>query len=68
MLSSTGRNIITYNGEIYNHQEIRRIISKNKNINWSSNTDTETLIESIELFGIDETQKKLMACLLWCFR
>lgn len=59
MLSSSGRNIITYNGEIYNHQEIRRIISQNKNINWSSNTDTETLIESIELFGIDETLKKI---------
>ena len=59
MKSSTGRNIITYNGEIYNHQEIRKIISQNKSINWSSSTDTETLIESIEFFGIEETLKKI---------
>ena len=43
MQSQSGRYTIIFNGEIYNHQVIRKIPIK-----WSSYTDTETLIESIE--------------------
>ena len=59
MKSNSGRFVITYNGEIYNHLEIRQEIKKiNINIKWKSNTDTETLLEALELWGIEKTLKK----------
>ena len=61
MKSNSGRFVLTYNGEIYNHLEIRREIDKMKtNIEWQSSTDTETLLESIELWGIQKTLEKIV--------
>ncbi len=69
MISHSGRFIITYNGEIYNHLEIRKEIEGIKsNIKWKSGTDTETLLEAIEFFGIRETLNKtvgMFAFAIW---
>ena len=69
MISSSGRFVITYNGEIYNHLEIRKQLNEvNLNINWKSNSDTETLLEAIENWGIDGALKKIVgmfAFALW---
>ena len=41
MKSNSGRYILTYNGEVYNHLEIRKELEKiNSNINWRGNSDT----------------------------
>ncbi|MDP7197346.1 MAG: asparagine synthase (glutamine-hydrolyzing), partial [SAR202 cluster bacterium] len=59
MKSGSGRFIITYNGEIYNHLEIRKELNRlNLNIKWKSNSDTETLLEALELWGIEKTLDK----------
>ena len=56
MISNSGRYVINYNGEIYNHNELRKQLEKdNKYISWKSNCDTETLLESIDHWGIIET-------------
>ena len=55
MVSKNGRFIICFNGEIYNHYELRKILSKNREIIWSGNSDTETLLESFSIIGIKET-------------
>ena len=61
MQSNSGRFVITYNGEIYNHLEIRKELEKNNlNINWKGKSDTETLLEAIEFWGIELTLKKLI--------
>jgi len=61
MHSSSGRLILTYNGEIYNHLEIRSELQEIKsNIKWYSNTDTETLVEALDFWGIEVTLKKLV--------
>ena len=69
MQSSSGRFVLTYNGEIYNHLQIRSEIAQIKsNIKWHSETDTETLVESLDLWGIEVTLKKLVgmfAFALW---
>jgi asparagine synthase (glutamine-hydrolysing) len=52
MYSKSGKYIIIFNGEIYNHIFLRSILPSN--INWISNSDTETLIETIDYFGIDK--------------
>ena len=58
MYDHSGDWIISYNGEIYNHLEIRKKISKrydNTNIKWKSLSDTETILVSNMLFGLQET-------------
>ena len=54
MISSSGRFVIAFNGEIYNHFEIRKKLEK-KNINWRGHSDTETLLAGFESWGIKET-------------
>lgn len=55
MLSQCDRWAITFNGEIYNHFELR----KKLNIVFRGTSDTETLVEYIAAYGIDETVKQL---------
>jgi asparagine synthase (glutamine-hydrolysing) len=47
MISSSGRYAILYNGEIYNHNEIRVRL----NINFKTTSDTETILEGYEKIG-----------------
>ncbi len=62
MVSSSGRFVITYNGEIYNHLNIRKEIETiNSNIKWKSTTDTETLLEALEIWGVEKTLKKIVS-------
>ena len=58
MISSNKRFVIVFNGEIYNHHKLRKIILHQEK-KWKSKSDTETLIEFIQKFGIDETLKHL---------
>jgi len=57
MHSTDDRFVIIYNGEIYNHLEIRKKIEYKSNsyIKWNGSSDTETLLESFKVFGILET-------------
>ena len=48
MSSSNGRYVITFNGEIYNHLEIRNNLN---NISWRGRSDTETLLVAYEQWG-----------------
>ena len=58
MISQNNRYVIIYNGEIYNHIELRNHIDKKKKIIWKSSSDTETILEYINLFGL----KKSLEC------
>lgn len=58
MHSSCKRYTIVFNGEIYNHLEIRsKLLKLDNSINWRGSSDTETLLESVRLVGIEETLK-----------
>ena len=60
MQSSSGRYILTYNGEIYNYLKIRKELEMNNvNIKWKGNSDTEILLESIDFWGIEITLQKI---------
>jgi asparagine synthase (glutamine-hydrolysing) len=69
MVSSSGRYVIIYNGEIYNHLELRDSLKRDGLSKlWRGKADSETLIESIEYWGISETLKKcigMFAFALW---
>ena len=46
---------LVFNGEIYNHKEIRRAVDKHRRVKWRTKTDTETLAEAIDAFGVEKT-------------
>lgn len=52
MLSSDGRFIVTYNGEIYNYQELKVILTS-KGVQFRSGSDTEVLLEAYRTWGED---------------
>ena len=63
MESKTGRFIISFNGEIYNHLDIRRELEKKYSLSpnyWDGTSDTETLLSSIELQGLEKTLEELL--------
>ena len=65
MVSSSGRYVMVFNGEIYNHQKLRQMIN---NIVFKGDSDTETLLESIEKMGLEESLKRsegMFALALW---
>lgn len=52
-----GRYVVSYNGEIYNHNSLRKELGHR--ITWNSSSDTETLIKCIEKWGIKKTLNKI---------
>ena len=59
MHSNNNRYTIIFNGEIYNHLQLRENLNSN-NITWKSNSDTETLLVLIEIYGVTAAIKKLI--------
>ena len=51
MLSASGRYVISYNGEIYNHRRLRDRLS----VDWRGTSDTETLLAGFDVWGISAT-------------
>lgn len=53
MISSSGRYVISYNGEIYNFDELRAAITKNNStFRTRGSSDTEILLAGIESLGL----------------
>jgi asparagine synthase (glutamine-hydrolysing) len=68
MCSPSGRFIVAFNGEIYNHLELRRRLEQDGQVGWNGNSDTETLLAAIERWGIVEALKAsigMFAFALW---
>ncbi|HRB20744.1 MAG TPA: asparagine synthase (glutamine-hydrolyzing) [Nitrosomonas sp.] len=69
MLSVTGRFVIIFNGEIYNHLDLRNELEKSGNApRWRGHSDTESLLAAFECWGIEATLKKtvgMFAIALW---
>ena len=59
MMSADGRFIITFNGEIYNFQEIRKELEL-RGVNFRGHSDTEVILEAFSTYGIATTIKRLI--------
>lgn len=56
MMSPSNRYVIVFNGEIYNHRALRKSLAKgSRRPDWRGASDTETLLASIEAWGVDRT-------------
>ena len=69
MVSPCGRFVLVYNGEIYNHQDIRsELDEQGGGFKWRGHSDTETLLAALRHWGIEGTLKRLngmFAFALW---
>ena len=65
MVSPSGRFVIAYNGEIYNHRSLRRDLPA---ASWRGHSDTETLLAAIEEWGLEDAVSRsvgMFAFALW---
>lgn len=61
MVSATGRFVIAFNGEVYNHCDLRADLEeRGRAPQWRGRSDTETLLAGFEAFGIEETLRKVV--------
>ena len=61
MISASGRYVIVFNGEIYNHLNLRKsLVSAGSGVSWHGHSDTETLLACIEVWGIVKTLRRLV--------
>lgn len=68
MSNEDGSIVIAFNGEIYNHMEIRRELEQTGNHTWETDhSDTEMIIHAYEEWGLDCLQKfrGMFAIALW---
>jgi asparagine synthase (glutamine-hydrolysing) len=65
MESASGRYVIVFNGEIYNHLELRGQLA---GLSWRGHSDTETLLAAFETWGVEKTLQTtagMFALALW---
>jgi len=70
MPSAGGRYVIAYNGEIYNHLDLRRRLeaAAGQPLAWRGHSDTETLLAGFEAWGVEATLQAaigMFAIALW---
>lgn len=69
MASPGGRYVLIFNGEVYNHAELRAQLSaRDPSAVWRGHSDTETLLAGIEAWGLEDTLGRavgMFAFALW---
>jgi asparagine synthase (glutamine-hydrolysing) len=69
MHSASGRYVIVYNGEVYNHKSLRQALDGCERApNWRGHSDTETILAGFDAWGIEATLGRcvgMFAFALW---
>lgn len=69
MRSACGRYVISFNGEIYNHLDLRKTLSgAGADIRWRGQSDTETLLAALSRWGVERALREccgMFAFALW---
>lgn len=65
MASPSGRYVLAFNGEIYNHRDLRARLG---GMSWRGHSDTETMLAAFEAWGVERTLRQsvgMYAFALW---
>jgi len=69
MVSASGRRVLVFNGEIYNQASLRERLRDHGIVPaWRGHSDTETLVECVEAWGVERTLELavgMFALALW---
>lgn len=68
MVSDSDRYVIAFNGEIYNHLDLRQVLAAKRASKWRGYSDTETLLAGFDAWGIEATVKQcigMFAIAVW---
>ncbi len=67
MQSHDGRYVMVYNGEIYNHNAVRKLVdaASATPIAWRGHSDTEVMLEAFSRWGVEASLKKMVG--MWAF-
>ena len=61
LISSSGRYIIAFNGEIYNHLVLRAELERNHNVKkWNGHSDTETFLACFDVWGVQKSLERVV--------
>lgn len=60
MVSRSGRYVIVFNGEVYNHLSLREQLAVQRRVEYYGHSDTETILEAFEQWGIAESLGKFV--------
>ena len=58
MHSPSGRYVIAFNGEIYNHLELRKELEAKGEVAWRGHSDTETMLAGFDAWGVRQTVER----------
>ncbi len=70
MTSGSGRHVMAFNGEIYNHRSLRQMLEREGEVRvpWRGHSDTETLLACFDAWGLVPTLQRaigMFALALW---
>lgn len=70
MVSSSGRYVLIFNGEVYNHLSLRDALERKGEVAvpWRGHSDTETLLAGCDAWGLEATLQRaigMFAIALW---
>lgn len=68
MHAPSGRYVVVFNGEIYNHQQLRAELERSGQGSWRGHSDTETLLAGFDRWGIEDTVRRcigMFAIAVW---
>ncbi|WP_428829784.1 asparagine synthetase B family protein, partial [Pseudomonas agarici] len=68
MLSDCERFVIVFNGEIYNHEELRKEIDADTyRVEWRGHSDTEVLLACLIHWGVERTLRAVVGMFAFAF-
>jgi asparagine synthase (glutamine-hydrolysing) len=68
MVSDCGGFVLCFNGEIYNHHQLREQLNKQFSYTWRGHSDTEVLLRALVIWGVDKALEQvegMFAFALW---
>ena len=66
MVSPSGRYVLSYNGEVYDHADLRAALeAENRAPRWHGTSDTETLVAAFDAWGVPGTLARATG--MWAF-